>query len=67
MDITSWPKDMHLGYVKNVVRRIDEEFDVDNPAPAKLQGEITPLKAAVNKEDQDYEQSRKSDQTALIQ
>lgn len=67
MDITSWPKDMHLGYVKNVIRRIDEEFDVDNPAPAKLQGEITPLKAAVSKEDQDYEQSRKSDQTALIQ
>lgn len=67
MDITSWPKDMHLGYVKNVIRRIDEEFDVDNPAPAKLQGEITPLKAAVSKEDLDYEQSRKSDQTALIQ
>ena len=37
---------------------------------AKLKGrpaEITPLKAAVTKEDADYEQSRKADQTALIQ
>lgn len=66
MDTSQWPKDMHLGYVKNVIRRIDEEFDVDNPAPAKLQGEITPLKAAVSKEDQDYEQSRKADQTEAI-
>jgi len=28
--------------------------------------QVTPLKAAVTKEDQDYEQSRKSDQTEAI-
>ena len=26
MDTSQWPKDMHLGYAKNVVRRIDEEW-----------------------------------------
>ena len=66
MDTSSWPKDMHLGYAQNVVRRIDEEWTTEYPAPAKLQEQITPLKAAVEKEDEDYEQSRKSDQTALI-
>ena len=24
MDTSQWPKDMHLGYAKNVIRRIDE-------------------------------------------
>ena len=57
---------MHLGYAKNVIRRIDEEWTEEYPAPAKLLQEITPLKTAVTKEDEDYEQSRKSDQTALI-
>ena len=66
MDTSSWPKDMHLGYAKNVIRRIDEEWDVDNPVPAKIADEVTTLKAAVTKEDQDYEQSRKSDQTEAI-
>ena len=66
MDTSSWPKDMHLGYAQNVVRRIDEEWTTEYPAPAKLQEQITPLKTAVAKEDEDYEQSRKSDQTALI-
>ena len=66
MDTSSWPKDMHLGYAQNVVRRIDEEWTTEYPAPAKLQEQITPLKTAVGKEDEDYEQSRKSDQTALI-
>lgn len=66
MDTSSWPKDMHLGYAKNVIRRIDEEWTEEYPAPAKLLQEITPLKTAVTKEDEDYEQSRKSDQTALI-
>ena len=66
MDTSHWPKDMHLGYAKNVVRRIDEEWTEDNPAPAKLLAEITPLKAAVAKEDEDYEQSRKADQTEAI-
>lgn len=66
MDTSQWPKDMHLGYAKNVIRRIDEEWTEEYPAPAKLLQEITPLKTAVTKEDEDYEQSRKSDQTALI-
>ncbi len=67
MDTSHWPKDMHLGYAQNVVRRIDEEWTEENPAPAKLQEQITPLKTAVGKEDTDYEQSRKADQTTLIQ
>ena len=25
METSHWPKDMHLGYAKNVIRRIDEE------------------------------------------
>jgi hypothetical protein len=66
MDTSSWPKDMHLGYVQNVIRRIDGEWTQQNPAPAKMQEQITPLKAAVTKEDQDYEQSRKADQTEAI-
>ena len=66
MDTSSWPKDMHLGYAKNVVRRIDEKFDEEHPAMAKLQEEITPLKTAVEKEDLDYEQSRKAEQTEDI-
>ena len=66
MDTSQWPKDMHLGYAQNVIRRIDEEWTEEYPAPAKLLQEITPLKTAVTKEDEDYEQSRKSDQTALI-
>ena len=66
MDTSQWPKDMHLGYAKNVVRRIDEEWTEVYPAPAKLLAEITPLKAAVAKEDEDYEQSRKADQTEAI-
>ena len=66
MDTSQWPKDMHLGYAQNVIRRIDAQFTQQDPAPAKLLAEITPLKAAVEKEDEDYEQSRKSDQTALI-
>lgn len=66
MDTSSWPKDMHLGYAKNVIRRIDEEWDVDNPVPALIEDEVTTLKAAVTKEDLDYEQSRKSDQTEAI-
>ena len=66
MDTSQWPKDMHLGYAKNVVRRIDEEWTEENPAPAKLLAEITPLKAAVGKEDLDYEQSRKAEHTELI-
>ena len=67
MDTSQWPKNMHLGYAKNVIRRIDEEWTMEYPAPAKLLAEITPLKASVTKEDADYEQSRKADQTALIQ
>ena len=66
MDTSSWPKDMHLGYAKNVIRRIDEEWDVDNPVPALIEDEVTTLKAAVTKEDRDYEQSRKSGQTEPI-
>ena len=66
MDTSQWPKDMHLGYAQNVIRRINAQFTQQDPAPAKLLAEITPLKAAVEKEDEDYEQSRKSDQTALI-
>lgn len=66
MDTSQWPKDMHLGYAKNVVRRIDEEWTEVYPAPAKLLAEITPLKTAVTKEDTDYEQSRKADQTEAI-
>mgnify|MGYP007122058391 CR=1 FL=1 len=66
MDTSQWPKDMHLGYAKNVVRRIDEEWTEVYPAPAKLLAEITPLKTAVTKEDEDYEQSRKADQTEAI-
>ena len=66
MDTSQWPKDMHWGYAKNVVRRIDEEWTEENPAPAKLLAEITPLKAAVGKEDLDYEQSRKAEHTELI-
>jgi DNA-binding TFAR19-related protein (PDSD5 family) len=66
MDTSQWPKDMHLGYAKNVVRRIDEEWTEVYPAPAKLLDEITPLKTAVTKEDTDYEQSRKADQTEAI-
>ena len=66
METSHWPKDMHLGYAKNVVRRIDEEWTEVYPAPAKLLAEITPLKTAVTKEDTDYEQSRKADQTEAI-
>ena len=66
MDTSQWPKDMHLGYAKNVVRRVDEKFDEDHPAIVKLQDEITPMKTAIAKEDEDYEQSRKADQTEAI-
>ena len=66
METSHWPKDMHLGYAQNVIRRIDGEWTVQNPAPAKLLAEITPLKAAVTKEDMDYEQSRKAEHTELI-
>lgn len=54
------------GLCENVIRRIDEEWTEVYPAPAKLLAEITPLKTAVTKEDTDYEQSRKADQTEAI-
>ena len=66
MDVSGWPKELHSGYAKNVVRRIDEYFTVDNPSPAQVQAVIDPLKAAVTKEDQDIDQSRTSGQTAQI-
>lgn len=31
MDTSQWPKDIHMGYAKNAVRCIDEEWDVNNP------------------------------------
>ena len=66
MDVSAWPKELHTGYAKNVVRRIDEKWDQESPAPAKVQEVITPLKAAVTKEDEDIDPSRKSDKTAEI-
>jgi len=66
MDIAPWPKELHTGYAKNVIRRIDEEWDVDNPTPPEIQEVVTPLKAAVTKEDEDIDPSRKSDKTAEI-
>ena len=64
IEIYTWAKEEHIGFVKTVVRRINQEWDVDNPAPAKVQEDITPLVAAVTKEDLDYETSRKASQTA---
>ena len=48
------------------IRRIDGEWTEQNPTPPKMLEQITPLKAAVTKEDQDCEQSRKADQTEAI-
>lgn len=66
MDLAQWTKEMHIGYVKGVKRRFHAEFDEDNPAPPKVQEVLTPFDAAVDKEDSDYELSRKDPLTADI-
>lgn len=66
LDPVQWPHEIHMGYVTGYVRRLDAEWDMEVPAPAKLQPYIDAVKAAVQKQDEDYKISKAASQTELI-
>ena len=66
MDTTQWPNEMVIGYLTGWVRRYDAEFDVDNPAPAKLAPYLTDAKTLVQKLLDDYKEFTVAPQTELI-
>ena len=66
MDTTQWPNEMVIGYLTGWGRRYDTEFDVDNPAPAKLAPYLTDAKTLVQKLLDDYKEATVSPQTELI-
>ena len=37
IDAQAWPNEIYVGYATGWMRRYDQEFDPDNPAPQKLQ------------------------------
>lgn len=61
-----WPNDLHIGHYGDQIELIDREFDVENPAPAKLQPYIDELKAAYQQENRAYKQPSKSELTEQI-
>lgn len=66
LDPGPWPNEIHMGFYTGVKRRNNTAFDVESPAPQKLQPYLTALHAAIDKQDADYMISRKAEQTELI-
>lgn len=48
MDVSEWPKELHTGYAKNVVRRIDENWDQESPSSVRQQEKIPPPNSTNN-------------------
>jgi hypothetical protein len=46
VDTTQWPNEIYVGYATGWMRRYDQEFDPDNPAPQKLLADYKEATAA---------------------
>lgn len=63
---SNWSNIIHMGYMTEVMRRLNATWTEQSPCPVKLQPYLTALQAAFQKEDQDYKVSQKSSLTELI-
>ena len=66
IDAQAWPNEIYVGYATGWMRRYDQEFDPDNPAPQKLQPYLTDAKTQVQKLLADYKEATAAPQTELI-
>ena len=66
IDAQAWPNEIYVGYATGWMRRYDQEFDPDNPAPQKLQPYLTDAKTLVQKLLADYKEATAAPQTELI-
>ena len=57
----------HVNFYLRVLSRYDHDFDVDNPAPAKMGTQLTCFRTAVTAEDEFFKRIDKSDLTPQIQ
>lgn len=57
----------HVNFYLRVLSRYDHDFDVDNPAPAKMGTQLTCFRTAVTAEDDFFKRITKSDLTPQIQ
>ena len=66
IDAQAWPNEIYVGYATGWMRRYDQEFDPDNPAPQKLQPYLADAKTLVQKLLADYKEATAAPQTELI-
>ena len=66
IDTQAWPNEIYVGYATGWMRRYDQEFDPDNPAPQKLQPYLADAKTQVQKLLADYKEATAAPQTELI-
>ncbi len=66
IDAQAWPNEIYVGYATGWMRRYDQEFDPDNPAPQKLQPYLADAKTQVQKLLADYKEATAAPQTELI-
>ena len=66
IDAQAWPNEIYVGYATGWMRRYDQEFVPDNPAPQKLQPYLAGAKTLVQTLLADYKEATAAPQTELI-
>ena len=66
IDAQAWPNEIYVGYATGWMRRYDQEFNSDNPAPQKLQPYLADAKTQVQTLLADYKEATAAPQTELI-
>ena len=66
IDAQAWPNEIYVGYATGWMRRYDQEFNPDNPAPQKLQPYLADAKTQVQTLLADYKEATAAPQTELI-
>ena len=66
VDTTQWPNEIFVGYATGWMRRYDQEFAPDFPAPQKLQPYLADAKTLVQTLLADYKEATAAPQTELI-
>ena len=61
-----WPNDLHIGHYADQIEILDNEYDVETPAPAQLAPYITELKTAYATENSVYRLPSSSELTERI-
>ena len=67
IEFSNWPAYIHIGLITEMRRVLNNTFDEDVPAPAKLQPYLAVVLACIAKELQDYDKEAKSQYTPIIE